>query len=51
MDILVPAYMKEEKKMENMAKMWISLFEILRICYITDHSIFVYYLFFTCSLP
>ena len=37
---------KKKKKMKNMAKMWKALFEILRISYITDQPIFVYWLFF-----
>ena len=37
---------KKKNKMENMAKMWKALFEILRISYITDQPILVYWLFF-----
>ena len=33
---------KKKNKMENMAKMWKALFEILRISYITDQPPFWY---------
>ena len=42
---------KKKKKMKNMAKMWKALFEILRMSYITDQPIFVYWLFFTHFSP
>ena len=42
---------KKKKKMENMDKMWKALFEIIHMFYIIDQQIFVYWLFFTHSLP
>ena len=42
---------KKNKKMKNMDKMWKSLFQILCVSHITLLPIFVYRLFFTCSLP
>ena len=42
---------KKIKKMKNMAKMRKALFEILRMSYLTDQQIFVYWLLFTHSSP
>ena len=42
-------FFKKNKKMKNMAKklMWKALFVILRMSYIPDRPIFIYWLFFT----
>ena len=42
---------KKKKKMKNMDKMWKSFFQILCVSHIILLLIFVYWLFFTRSLP